>query len=53
MDSQLWVLAEALLDIVSACDDPQQARVGCRLVIGVLDKHSHFAADALETCRRR
>ena len=53
MHGQLGVLNEACLDIMSASDNPQQARVGRRMVIRILDKHSHFATDALEACRRR
>ena len=52
MHGQLGVLNEACLDVVSASDNPQQARVGCRVVIRILDKHSQFATDALEPCRR-
>jgi len=52
MHRQLGVLNKACLDLVSASDNPQQARDGCRMVIRILDKHSHFTADALEACRR-
>src|SRR6202044_1307941 len=34
MHGQFGVLNEASLDIVSASDNPQQARIDCRLVIG-------------------
>ena len=34
----------------SAERGPAQAGIGCRLIIGVLDKHFHFAADALQPC---
>jgi len=33
---------------VGASNDPEQARIGCRLIIGVLDQHSQFATDALQ-----
>jgi hypothetical protein len=38
---------------MSASDDPQQARVCCRTIIGTLNQHSHFATDAFETCGSR
>jgi hypothetical protein len=31
-------LAQARLDVVSASKDPEQARIGCCLIIGVLDQ---------------
>ena len=40
MHSQVSVLEQALLDIVSASDDPEQAWIGCRLIIGVLEDKS-------------
>ena len=39
---------QACLNMVSARNDFEQARIGCRLVIGILDQHSHFATDALQ-----
>jgi hypothetical protein len=38
---------------VSARNDSEQAWTGCRLVIGILDQHSHFATDALQAYRYR
>jgi hypothetical protein len=32
---------------VSSSDNPQQAGIRFRLIIGVLNEHLHFAADAL------
>jgi hypothetical protein len=43
MHGQLGILDQARL---SASNDSEQAGIGCRLVIGVLDQHSHFATDA-------
>jgi hypothetical protein len=48
VDGQLDVLYQPGLDIVSASDDPEQAEVSGCLIVGILDKHPHFAADALE-----
>ena len=53
MHGQIGVLHQTCLDVVSPGDDPEQAGIGCRLVIGILDKHSHFAADALQACSHR
>jgi hypothetical protein len=50
---QLGVMDQARLDVVSARNDPEQAGIGCRLLIGVLDKHSQFATDALQAYRYR
>jgi tetratricopeptide (TPR) repeat protein len=47
MHAQLGVLDQARLDGVSASKDPKQARIGRRLVIGILDQHAHFATDTL------
>src|ERR1700738_5148306 len=44
---------QACLNVVRARDDSEQAGIGCRLVIGVLDQHSHFATDALQAHRHR
>jgi len=38
MHRELGVLAQARLDVVSASKDPEQARIGCCLIIGVLDQ---------------
>ena len=53
MHGQIGVLHQAFLDVVSAGDDPEQAGIGCRLIIGVLDKHPHFAADPLQPSPHR
>jgi hypothetical protein len=37
MNSQIGVLHQTFLDFVSPSDNPQQAGIGCRLIIGVLD----------------
>src|SRR5580700_9826188 len=42
---------QACLNMVSARNDFEQAGIGCRLVIGILDQHSHFATDALQAHR--
>ena len=42
MHGQLSALNEACLDVVGAGNNPQQARIGCRTIIKILDKHSHF-----------
>jgi hypothetical protein len=47
MHGQLGVLDQAHLDVVA------QARIGGRLVIGILDQHAHFATDALQAYRHR
>jgi hypothetical protein len=39
--------------VVSARNDSEQAGIGCRLVIGILDQYSHFATDALQAHRHR
>jgi hypothetical protein len=36
-----------------ARNDSEQAGIGWCLVMGILDQHSHFATDALQTCRHR
>jgi hypothetical protein len=51
MHGQLGVLNEASPDVVGASDNPKQARIGCDLVIGILDEHSHFATNPFEACR--
>jgi len=38
MHRALGVLAQARLDVVSASKDPEQARIDCCLIIGVLDQ---------------
>jgi len=48
MHAELGVMDQARLDVVRARKDSEQARIGCHLVIGILDQHSHFAADALQ-----
>jgi len=53
MHCQFGVLNEAGLAIVSTSDNPQQAWVGCRVIIRIIDKDFHLATDALEACRRR
>jgi len=53
MHGQLGVLDQARLDVVGARKDPEQARIGGRLVIGILDQHAHFATDALQAYRHR
>ena len=51
MHGQLGVLAQASLDVVRAGNDSEQAGISRRLVVGILDQHTHFAAGALQTCR--
>ena len=53
MHGQLRVLNEPCLDIVSASDNPKQARIGCGIITGILDQHFHFATDALQPHRCR
>jgi hypothetical protein len=48
MDSQLDVLCQAGLYIVSTSDDSEEAEIGGRRIVGILDKHPHFAANAFE-----
>ena len=38
---------------VRASNDSEQAGIGCRLVVGILDQHAHFATDALQAHRNR
>ena len=52
MHGQLGVLNEACLDVMGASDNPQEAWIGCLVIIRILDEHSHFATDAPEACRR-
>ena len=51
MHGQVGVLGQARLDVVSARKDSAQAGIGGRLIIGVLDQHSHFATNALQAHR--
>src|SRR5262245_64883303 len=53
MHAELGVMNEACLDIVSAGDDSQQARIGCCPIVRGFDEHPHFAADAFEARRHR
>jgi hypothetical protein len=50
---QLGVLDQTRLDVVSARNDSEQARISGCLFIGILDQHSHFATDALQAHRNR
>jgi len=52
LNGQFGILTQASLDVMRASDNSQQARIGYRLVIGVLDQHSHFTTHALEACWR-
>jgi len=47
MQSQHTFLQQALLNVVGSSDDSQQCGIGLCLIIGVLDEHLHFTADAL------
>jgi hypothetical protein len=51
MHGQLGVLNETFLDVVGAGNNPQQAWISRRLVVGIFDQHSHFAADASSESR--
>jgi hypothetical protein len=51
MHRQVGILYQTFLDVMSASDDPEQAGIGYRLIIGILDKDSHLATDAFQTCR--
>src|SRR6202023_2015759 len=53
MQAQLGVLDQTRLDVVSARNDSEQARIGWCLVIAILDQHSHFATGALQAYRHR
>ena len=53
MHSQITVVHQTFLDFVSPSDNPLQPGIGCRLVVAVIDEHSHFAADALQPCPNR
>ena len=53
MHRQLGVLAQAGLDVVRAGKDSEQAGISRRLVIGILDQHTHFATCALQARRHR
>jgi hypothetical protein len=48
MDSQLDVLCQAGLYIVSTSDDSEEAEIGGRLIVGIIDKHPHFSANAFK-----
>jgi hypothetical protein len=47
--SQIGVLHQPSLKVMRSSDDPEQSGIGCRLVIGVLDEHSHLTAYALQS----
>jgi len=51
MHGELAILDQTRLDAVRASQDSKQAGIGWCLVIGILDQHSHFAADALQASR--
>ena len=51
VDAELGVLDQAGLDVVRPGKDSEQARIGRRLVIGILDQHAHFAPGPLQACR--
>ena len=53
MHGQIGVLHQTFLYFMSPSDDPEQAGIGRRLIISVLDEHSHLAADALQSCHHR
>ena len=38
---------KAFLNVVAPSDDSQQCGIGLCLIIGVLNEHLHFTADAL------
>jgi hypothetical protein len=50
---EVRVLGEAPLNVVSPRDNSQEAHVDRSSVTGIIDQHFHFAAGALELCRRR
>jgi hypothetical protein len=47
------VFSEASLNVLSACDDSQEAHIGRSVVIRIIDQQFHFATDArqLDRCR--
>ncbi len=51
MHGQLGALAQAGMDMVRAGKDSEQAGISRRLVIGILDQHTHFATRALQARR--
>jgi hypothetical protein len=53
MHGELAILDQTRLDVVRASQDSEQAGIGWCLIIGILDQHSHFAADALQAHRHR
>ncbi len=53
MHGQLGAMDQTCLDVVRARKDSKQARIGCHLVIGILDQHSHFAPNTLQAHRHR